>query len=277
MSRPSHQVELRYGAATDVGKVREVNEDAYLAAPPLFVVADGMGGHDGGDVASRIVVEEFARLAEEGYDPRHGAEVVAATLVASHDRITAYADEQARRTGRDFQAGTTAVVALLVEDDDGPRWLLANLGDSRVYRFVEGELEQVSVDHSLVQELVDEGSITREEMALHPARHVVTRALGGPAADDADYFLLPLRGAERLVLCSDGVTEMIDDESVALILRESDDARDAADRLVAEAVHAGGRDNATAIVVDVVGLETEGDDDSERQRLSLEQKSGALP
>jgi protein phosphatase len=277
MSRPSHRIELRYGAATDVGKVREVNEDAYLAAPPLFVVADGMGGHDGGDVASRIVVEEFARLAEEGYDPRHGAEVVAATLVASHDRITAYADEQARRTGRDFQAGTTAVVALLVEDDDGPRWLLANLGDSRVYRFVDGELQQVSVDHSLVQELVDEGSITREEMAVHPARHVVTRALGGPAAEHADYFLLPLPGAERLVLCSDGVTEMIDDASVALILRDSDDPRDAADRLVAEAVRAGGRDNATAVVVDVVGLARESDDDSERERLSLEQKSGALP
>ena len=112
------RVELHYGAATDVGRVREVNEDAYLAAPPLFVVADGMGGHDGGDVASRIVVEEFARLAEEGYDPRRGSEAVAQTLAACHDRITEYAAEQSRRTGRDFQAGTTAVVALLVEDDE---------------------------------------------------------------------------------------------------------------------------------------------------------------
>ena len=111
------RVELHYGAATDVGQVREVNEDSYLAAPPLFVVADGMGGHEGGDVASRIVVEEFARLAEEGYDPRRGSQAVADTLTACHDRITEYADEQSRRTGRDFQAGTTAVVALLVEDD----------------------------------------------------------------------------------------------------------------------------------------------------------------
>jgi PPM family protein phosphatase len=275
------KVELHYGAATDVGQVRDVNEDSYLAAPPLFVVADGMGGHEGGDVASAIVVEEFARLAEEGYDPRRGSEAVAQTLGACHDRITAYAEEQTRRTGRDFQAGTTAVVALLVEEGDGgggnPTWLLANLGDSRIYRFLDGELEQVSVDHSLVQELVDDGMITREQMATHPARHVVTRALGGPDHVDADYFLLPLPRAERLVLCSDGITEMIDDAEVAAILDEATDPRDAADRLVAEAVRAGGRDNATAIVVDVVGLESESAYDSERQRVSLELKLGALP
>ncbi len=271
------RVELHYGAATDVGRVRDVNEDAYLAAPPLFVVADGMGGHDGGDVASRIVVEEFARLAEDGYDPRHGSEVVAQTLAACHERITEYAAEQSRRTGRDFQAGTTAVVALLVEDDEAPKWLLANVGDSRIYRFVDGELEQVSVDHSLVQELVDAGKIRPEEMAIHPARHVVTRALGGPEPSAADFFLLPLPSAERLVLCSDGVTEMIDDDVVAAIMTQTTDPRDAADRLVAEAVAAGGRDNATAVVVDVMGLEAESAYDSERQRVSLEMKLGALP
>ena len=275
------RVELHYGAATDVGRVREVNEDSYLAAPPLFVVADGMGGHDGGDVASRIVVEEFARLAEEGYDPSRGSQAVAETLVACHERITAYAEEQSVRTGRDFQAGTTAVVALLVEDEgpDGgaPKWLLANVGDSRIYKYVDGDLEQVSVDHSLVQELADEGMITREEMAVHPARHVVTRALGGPEREDADYFLLPLASAERLVLCSDGVTEMIGDDEVATILGDATDPRDAADRLVEAAVAAGGRDNATAVVVDVMGLETESGYDSERQRVSLEMKLGALP
>jgi protein phosphatase len=275
------RVELHYGAATDVGRVREVNEDSYLAAPPVFVVADGRGGHDGGDVASRIVVEEFARLAEEGYDPRRGSDAVAETLVACHRRITAYAEEQSRHTGRDFQAGTTAVVALLVEDDaqegGAPKWLLANVGDSRIYRFVDGDLEQVSVDHSLVQELADEGTITREEMSSHPARHVVTRALGGPELEDADYFLLPLASAERLLLCSDGINEMIGDQEVAAILADATDPRDAADRLVAAAVAAGGRDNATAVVVDVMGLESESGYDSERQRVSLEMKLGALP
>ncbi len=256
MSPATSPVELDYGAATDVGQVREVNEDAFLAAPPVFVVADGMGGHDGGDVASRIVVEEFAGLAEQGYDPKHGVEAVAGALAASHDRITAYADEQARRTGRDFTAGTTAVVAVLVEGDDGPGWLVANLGDSRVYRFADSRLEQVSVDHSLVQELVDEGSISRQEMAVHPARHVVTRALGGPAPDEADFFFLGLADAPRLLLCSDGVTEMIDDDTVARIVAETADPSQAADRLVEAAVEAGGRDNATAVVVDVVQTST---------------------
>ncbi|GCD90830.1 PP2C family serine/threonine-protein phosphatase [Nocardioides sp. LS1] len=277
MATGMNNVELHHGAATDVGLVREVNEDSYLAAPPVFVVADGMGGHEGGDVASAIVVEEFGRLADAGYDPRRGADVVASTLAACQDRIAEYGAAQRARGASRFHAGTTAVVALLVEDDDGPKWLLANLGDSRIYRFNDGLLEQVSVDHSVVQELVEAGAITADDAATHPERHVITRALGGPERVEADYFLLPLASVERLVLCSDGVTGMIDDGVIAAILGEVSDPRDAADRMVAAAVQAGGKDNATAVVVDVVGLMTATSYDSERQRVSLEQKLGALP
>jgi protein phosphatase len=273
----SMKVELHHGAATDVGRVREVNEDSFLAAPPVFVVADGMGGHDGGDVASAIVVEEFGRLADEGYDPRGGADVVARTLRACQERIVEFGAAQRARGAHGFYAGTTAVVGLLVEDDEGPKWLLANVGDSRIYRFLDGALEQVSVDHSVVQELVDAGAITPADMATHPERHVVTRALGGPDRSEADYFLLPLPSVERLLLCSDGVTGMIDDDAIAEILARVSDPRDAADQVVASAVAAGGKDNATAVVVDVVGLVTENRYDSERQRASLEQKLGALP
>ena len=257
------QVEVRHGAATDVGLVRAVNEDSYLSAPPVFVVADGMGGHQGGDVASRIVVEEFARLADEGYDPRRGAEAIAVTLQGCQRRIEEYAAEQRAESGADFQAGTTAVVGLLVEDDEGAKWLVANLGDSRIYRYARGSLEQVSVDHSVIQELLDAGSITPDEAAIHPARNVITRALGGREFADADYFLLPLPAVERLLLCSDGVTGMIDDARIAEILGREGDAQDAADRLVAAAVEAGGRDNATAVVVDVV--EVDGAAGSDRQ------------
>jgi PPM family protein phosphatase len=269
------QVELHHGAATDVGLVREVNEDAFLVAPPVFVVADGMGGHADGGVASRIVVEEFARVAQSGYDPTRGADVVAATLEASQHRIS----ELAARGGADFRRtpGTTVVAALLVEDDGAPAWLLANLGDSRIYRVADGVLEQVSTDHSVVQELIESGQITAEQAAEHPERHVITRALGGPRLEVADYFLLPIRSADRLLLCSDGISGLVDDPEIATILTHSVDPRDAADRLVAAALEAGGDDNATAVVVDVVGLVPDQAYDSEQQRVSLETKLGALP
>ena len=271
------QVELHYGATTDVGLVREVNEDSYLASPPVFVVADGMGGHDGGDVASAIVVEEFARLADDGYDPRRGREAVESTLDACQQRISDYGAEQIELGHASGYAGTTVVAAVLVDDDEGTKWLLCNLGDSRIYRLHGDGLEQVSVDHSVVQELVDAGTITSDDAAHHPERHVITRALGGPDPAEPDYFVLPLGAVERLLLCSDGVSGMIPDAAIAAILVDADDPRDAADRLVAAAVEAGGRDNATAVVVDVVGWADEQDYDSDRQRLSLEQKLGALP
>ncbi|GAA2005771.1 protein phosphatase 2C domain-containing protein [Nocardioides kribbensis] len=277
MSRPLGQVELQHGAATDVGLVRQVNEDSFLVAPPVFVVADGMGAHDGGDVASAIVVEEFARLADEGYDPRRGAEVVAATLTSCQQRIEQYGAHQRLGGAGSFHAGTTAVVALLVEDAGETKWLLANLGDSRIYRFSEGVLEQVSVDHSVVQELVEAGTITADDAAVHPERHIITRALGATEGAEADYFLLPLPAVERLLLCSDGVTGMIGDDHVARILAAAADPRDAAEQVVRAAVAAGGKDNATAVVVDVVGLAHDHPYDSERQRVSLEQKLGALP
>jgi protein phosphatase len=248
-----NQVELNHGAATDVGRVREVNEDAFLVAPPVFVVADGMGGHDRGDVASAIVVEELATLRDEDYDPTRGAEAVAAALRTCQDRIAGYGADQRARGATGFHSGTTAVVALLVEDDEGPRWLLANLGDSRIYRYADGTLDQVSVDHSLVQELVTAGQITADVAATHPARHIVTRALGGSAGVEADYFLLPISPGERLVLCSDGVNGMIGDDRIAEILGRVTDPGHAAEELVAAAVEAGGRDNATAVVVDAVG------------------------
>jgi serine/threonine protein phosphatase PrpC len=279
--RTASKVELHYGATTDTGKVRSVNEDSYLAAPPVFVVADGMGGHEGGDVASRIVVDVFAELVDTDHDARSGASAIADLLVRAQDEINQYALEQRLGGAREgvlrWYAGTTAVVALLVSDSDGPKWLVANLGDSRIYRLDAGALEQVSVDHSVVQELLDAGEITADEVETHPERHVVTRALGGPDDAEADYFLLPLASVERLLLCSDGITGMIDHAMIEGILAEVGDPRDAADRLVAAAVDAGGHDNATAVVVDVVGLLTDDARGSTSDQVSLEQKLGALP
>jgi serine/threonine protein phosphatase PrpC len=270
------RVDLLHGAATDVGLVREVNEDSYLAAPPVFVVADGMGGHDGGDVASRIVVEEFRRLADTGYDAGRGPQVVDATLRECQRRLGEYGDTHRGSDGGRWRGGTTAVIALLVEDD-GPRWLLANLGDSRIYAVSDGDLVRISTDHSLVQEMVDAGEITEEEALVHPERHIVTRALGGPDALDPDVFVLPLADVERVLLCSDGVTGMIDDDAIAALLAEHDDPRRAAEQVVAAAVAAGGIDNATAVVVDVVGWgKDEGTVGSGGRPEPLHEKPGAL-
>ena len=246
------QVELRYGVRTDVGRIREVNEDGLLAAPPVFAVADGMGGHDSGDVASGIAVEELRRLADDGYDPGEGHVAVVEALARAQERIVGYAADR-RSEGRRSSPGTTAVAALLVEAEGRPAWLVANLGDSRCYRLAHGTLEQVSVDHSLVQHYVDTGQITPSEAARHPERHVVTRALGGPGLPRPDLFVLPLDDAPRLLLCSDGINGMLADGVIAGVLRDVDDPEEAARQLVEEALEAGGHDNATAVVVDVVG------------------------
>lgn len=246
-------VDLHHGAATDVGLVRAVNEDAYLAAPPVFVVADGMGGHAGGDVASQIVVEEFTRLAEEGYDPARAEDHVAHVLSRAQARLLAYADTQ-RVEQPGWHAGTTVVAAVLVEEAGVPAWLVTNLGDSRAYVAGSGGTRQVTVDHSVVQELQDAGRITAQEAAVHPERHVITRALGSRSGIAPDFFRVPLAAAPRLLLCTDGVSGLVGDAEIGRLLAAGTDPGAAARALVQAALAAGGRDNATAVVVDVVGL-----------------------
>jgi len=268
---------IDHGAATDVGLVRTTNEDSYLDCPPVFVVADGMGGHDGGDVASRIVVEEFEQLADRMLDLAGATSAVHDVLGAAQERITGYAAQMREQGAADFVSGTTCVAAMVVDAPAGPEWLLVNVGDSRLYQLSSGELAQLSIDHSVVQEMVDSGRLTPDEAARHPERNVVTRALGGVAPSEPDLFHVSLPPGTRLLLCSDGVSGMIADDHIARILAADTDARETAERLVAAALEAGGRDNATAIVVDVVGLADENPDDSAQQGASLEQKLGVLP
>jgi PPM family protein phosphatase len=272
-----NRVELRHGSATHVGMVREVNEDSFLAAPPVFVVADGMGGHDGGDIASRIVIDEFARLAESGYDARQAPQAVLVFLHRCRQRLLEYSATHVGSDGGRWYGGTTAVVALLAEDDEGPRWLLANLGDSRVYRVADGRLERVSTDHSVVQELLDSGMITEAEAAMHPERHIVTRALGGPEPAVPDFFDFAMAEAQRILLCSDGITGLLADATVEEVLAGHADPRAAAEQLVAAALSAGGDDNATAVVVDVVGWTPDHTRGAEHRQQPVDEKLGALP
>ena len=246
-------MEVAYGARTDVGLVRESNEDAFHAAPPLFVVADGMGGHQGGDVASALVVEAFAAAeVADGLSPLEAAEVLSGALAAAQQRINDFIQTRRLEGQAGFYAGTTAVAAVLVDDGGEPAWLVANVGDSRAYALSEEGVYQVTVDHSRVQELVDAGLLDADAAVHHPERNVVTRALGGSGnVVDPDLFLVRTADASRLLLCSDGVSGLLDEATIGGALVDTPDAQEAADRLVDLAIAAGGHDNATALVLAV--------------------------
>ena len=230
-----------WGSATDRGRVRRLNEDSLLAYPPVFLVADGMGGHSAGDLASRLAVEEFSQLAGR--------------TSASPDEIHECFDRIATRLRETVEAGRTAGTTVagvaIAAHDGGSYWLVFNIGDSRVYRLSGGELEQISVDHSLVQELIDSGEIAPEDADGHPERHVITRAVGTGPAPEPDYWLIPAGTADRLLICSDGLTTELGDADLHRVLSTVADPQEAAHQLVAEALEHGGHDNVSAVVVDV--------------------------
>lgn len=240
-------VRLRWAAGTDVGCVRAVNEDSVLADLPVFVVADGMGGHDAGDVASALVADRFSLLA--GLD-LPSIRSVTDSITGSNDEIVRLGVESAQV----LAMGTTVTGLVLVDNGGGTDWVVFNVGDSRVYRFLDDDLEQLSVDHSFVQELVDAGTITEAEARSHPQRNVVTRALGMESGATADVWIRPPELGERFLVCSDGLTSELDDATIAEALC-LDDPDTAVEQLVAAALHAGGRDNVTAVVVDVLDIE----------------------
>ncbi|MBZ4485764.1 protein phosphatase 2C domain-containing protein [Microbacterium sp. cx-55] len=229
------------GARTDVGRVREINEDAVLAQHPVFLVADGMGGHEAGELASAEVVAAFQPLV--GRQDVEPADVVDA-VAAAHAAVARLSRTHARGAGSTV-SGIVAVVQNGVHS-----WLVVNIGDSRVYRLVGSTLEQLTVDHSVVQELVDEGRITRAEMSTYPGRNVITRAVGDQSSA-ADYWLAPIVTGERLLVCSDGLSNDLSDEALRAGLSLGGSAQQTAHGLVDQALARGGRDNISAVVVDV--------------------------
>lgn len=239
---------LEVGACTHTGHVRRFNEDAHLTAPTLVAVADGMGGHSGGGVASRIVVDQLSRLGVGGaVSVAAGRAVLASALGRAHVRIREYAERQPHYE----HAGTTAVVALLVVEAGTPRWLVGNVGDSRAYVLRAGDLVRVTRDHTVAGELLAAGVIGPDEAVDHPERHVLLRAVSAADAGEPDFFEVDGVRGTRLLLCSDGVCGLLPDEVVAGLLAVGA-PQAAADALVAAALEAGGTDNATAVVVDVV-------------------------
>ena len=230
------------GAHTDAGRRRSINEDAFLAQMPVFVVADGMGGHDAGDRASAAVVDVFRSLLGRG-EPT--VDDVVRAVDAAHASVASIAAATPRG------AGSTLTALLAVRHEGVRRWLVVNIGDSRLYRLRGDQLEQVTIDHSVVQELVDAGRLSKADMATSPHRNVITRAVGTERSP-ADYWILPIVTGERMLLCSDGLTAELSDEAIRAGLSLGGAPQRTAHALVSQAVSLGGRDNITAIVVDVV-------------------------
>ncbi len=260
MSATEHRVlggtglRVSSGSSTHVGRVRDHNEDSLIAQDMVFAVADGMGGHAAGEVASRIAVEALADLA------RHPAASPADVTTALHEanrRILASQVDAPDQRGM----GTTVAGLTVVETGGREHWVVFNVGDSRVYRLAESRMSMVTRDHSEVRELMDAGVIDAEEAARHPLRNVITRSLGSDPAPAVDTWVLPPTPGERFVVCSDGLSNELDDREIMLVVRKYADPQIAADQLVGAAVRAGGRDNVSVVVVAVDP--GEGDDDGD--------------
>lgn len=231
-----------FGSRTDVGCVREHNEDSLVVAPPLYVVCDGMGGHAAGEVASEIAVDVIAERA-----PRHpDAEALGRAVEEANLAIVRAAREGVGREGM----GTTCTAAML----ENERLVIAQVGDSRAYLLHKGRLQQLTRDHSLMTDLIEAGKITPEEARVHPQRSVITRALGSDPRTTPDLFEINVETGDRLLLCSDGLSGMVEDDEIESLMARTPDPQRCAALLVNEAIAHGGYDNVTVVVADVTGF-----------------------
>ena len=232
----------KFGSRTDIGCVREHNEDSLIVAPPLYAVADGMGGHAAGEVASEIAVRTLARQAPSEAD----TEALGNAVITANYAVINAAQEKGRSG-----MGTTMTAAVL----RGERLAIAQVGDSRAYLLHQGQMQQLTRDHSLMADMIEAGEITPEEARVHPKRSIITRALGSDPSMQPDLYELDVCTGDRLLLCSDGLTGMLEDSEIETILMRTRDPQRCASILVNEAIAAGGQDNVTVVVVDVEGNE----------------------
>lgn len=256
-------IRARVGARTDVGRIRDGNEDSFVAIDGLYFVADGMGGHSAGEVASAIAVGTLSDLHTSADGGLADEDQVADAVSTANLAIFMEAIDDPSKAGM----GTT-LTGLVVTDASSNKIVVANVGDSRTYLWRHGELRQVTKDHSHVQSLVDRGAITRAEARVHFQRNIVLRAMGIESYVDVDTFPLDVEDGDRFIMCSDGLVDEAADDEIEVEIREATDVQDLADRLVNLANRNGGRDNITVVVVDfgtvvepvVVGPEPDDED-----------------
>lgn len=239
-------MKVRVGATTDVGVAREQNEDAYLVRAPIYAVADGMGGHQGGEVASQLALEVLDRMSRED----HELDLRSAVRDANRQVLE-------RASGDSSLSGMGTTLTLLRVE--GPRVRLAHVGDSRAYLLRDDELRQLTDDHTLVNRMVQEGKLTENEAKIHPHRSILTRALGVDGDIEVDIFTVDLDAGDRILLCSDGLTSIVSDDEIRTVLSSQADPQEACDELVSAANRGGGPDNITVVVLDI----DEGEEDED--------------
>lgn len=249
---------MRVGAKTDVGRVRAVNQDGYLVTESVLAVADGMGGHQAGEVASCLALET---IAASGLDASCSREALHRAMQAANSRIFHCAQQDPNLAGM----GTTLSVAVVA----GRRIYIAHIGDSRIYKLHNGQLEQLTEDHSVVGELIRKGVLTEREAQIHPHRNVLTRALGIEPDVAVDLREVTVDIGDSLILCTDGLYSLVDVNELVGILCDNREPQAAAEELVSLANRRGGNDNITVLIATFTGFsgdEEQGWEDSSSQR-----------
>lgn len=260
-------IRVSAGACTDVGVVRSLNEDSYYVGTHLWAVADGMGGHAAGEIASDIVVTKLRALDRDHLDQSAIVEV----LMQANEAVVEYGRQHREAAG----LGSTVTGLARVDIGGAEHWAVFNVGDSRVYRATDGVLARATMDHSEVEELILQGIITPDQARNHSSRSVVTRSIGTVPAPQVDLWVLPQTPGERFMICSDGLTNELLDADIARILAEHDDPEAAAVALVDRARIAGGRDNISVVVLMVANDEARADvDEITNPRSSLSVPGG---
>jgi PPM family protein phosphatase len=233
---------LAFSAISDVGRVRKDNQDSGYAGPWLLAVCDGVGGAARGDIASSTAIQEIRKLDEQPTDDLLAQ--VAGALHRAHDRIGELVDEDPSLNG----TSTTAVAALF----DGSRLGMGHIGDSRAYLLRDGALQQLTTDHTFVQTLIDDGRISEEEARTHPHRNLILKAIDSVHEVEPDLFHVDLEAGDRVLLCSDGLSDYVDDAAIGEIVKSAPDPQTCARLLVERALEAPTHDNVTAVIADLV-------------------------
>ena len=249
---------LRTFSITDIGEKRKLNQDYVFASekplgnlPNIFIVADGMGGHNAGDYASKYTVETMRKEIERSFE-KSPVRILEKAITAANDHIRQKAREDETLSGM----GTTVVAAICLNE----KYLeVANVGDSRLYVVNDRKIEQITRDHSLVEEMVRMGGIDRESARSHPDKNIITRAIGAKDTVDVDFFHVELEPGDMVLMCSDGLTNMLEDEEIHMIMESQESVEEKAEELVKAANNNGGKDNITVLIIEPFANEVEND------------------